>query len=180
MEEYNLNFNNIIDEDEFTKIYLEHYQRDINKINSFGIAKVKEILDGKSIGSIDAAYVGEPAVFVPMDYYCVINPEENAFTCGIGSCCGLVIFNGNDKFLMHISPKHSTDEILNLLGLLNLSNNGEVYIFPGNICEFGRGGNQIDYEHLSNKLESLNNKVYVRKFNSISGGVYLLDDKLII
>lgn len=177
MEKHNFDFNKIFDKGIYKK-YLESYQSDINVINSFGIAKTKEILEGKSI--IDENYIGETAIFVPMDYYCLINDEENAFTYGIGSCCGLVIFNGNSKFLMHISPKHSVDEILTLLESLNLSSNGEVYIFPGNACELGRGENQINYKLLANKLELLNNNVYVRKFNSISGGVYLLKDKLVI
>lgn len=179
MEKYNLDFNKIIDKKSI-KNYLENYQRDINTINLFGIAKAKETLDRKSIGVIDVTYIGETAIFVPMDYYCVINHEENAFTFGIGSCCGLVILNRNAKFLMHISPRHSTDEVLTLLKVLHLSDNGEVYIFPGNACEFGKSGNQVNYKQLANKLELLNNKVYVRKFSSMSGGVYLLNDKLII
>lgn len=50
-----------------------------------------------------------------MDYYSLIDNEENAFTYGIGSNCGLVIFNDDSKFLMHISTKNFANEIITLV-----------------------------------------------------------------
>ncbi len=173
---------------DFKKFNLDNTLKNEHKFNGetidiayqFGIAKTKVQLEEKSLECLDETYLKEVGIFVPMDYYSLTFSEDNVFTFGIGSCCGLVIFNGNYKFLMHISPKNGTDNILALLEELSILYDGEVYLFPGNACEYEKDGNKLDYIQLANKLESCNNNVYVKKFNSISGSIYLLNGKLII
>ena len=158
----------------------KEYVYDFDIVNQFGIAKKKEELDNNILRYVNDESIEKTAIFVPMDYYHVSNNDENMFTFGIGSCCGLFISNESISFLMHISPKFSAEKIFSLLKYLNLSNCGEVYIFPGSACQFGKGGNLFDYQQLANKLEFLNNNIYIRTFNSISGSVYFLENKLIV
>ncbi len=178
MYKYNFDFNRNIDKS--NEEYFKKFRENISKANKFGIIKNKMQLDSESIKCLGDEYSEVTGIFVPMDYYSLTFNEDNAFTFGIGSCCGLVIFNGNYKFLMHISPKYSFDNILALLSTLNILYNGDVYIFPGSACEYEKGGNKMDYNQLADKLKKFGNNVYIRKFNSISGSIYLLDGKLII
>ena len=113
-----------------------------------------------------------------MDNYCIVNDNQNMLTYGIGSCCGLVVRKGNTNFLMHISPINSADDILALLEFLGLNYESEIYIFPGSNCTYDGNNVKFDYNYLATKLNNKNN-VTLRKFNSMSGSVYLLDGKLI-
>ena len=178
MDKYNFDFNKIIDKS--NKKYFEKIKENLSKVTIFGIAKNKMQLDRESIKCLGEEYSKVTGIFVPMDYYSLTFNEDNAFTLGIGSCCGLVIFNGNFKFLMHISPKCSFDNILALLSTLNILYDGEAYIFPGSACEYEKNGNKMNYNQLANELKKFGNNVYIRKFNSISGSVYLLNGNLII
>ena len=178
MYKYNFDFDKIIDKS--NKEFFEKFKENLSIANAFGIAKNKMQLDRESIKYLGEEYSEVTGIFVPMDYYYLTFSEDNAFTFGIESCCGLVIFNKNYKFLMHMSPKYNVDNILALLNILNILYDGEVYIFPGCACEYGKGGNKINYNQLANELKKFGNNIYIRKFNSISGSVYLLDGKLII
>lgn len=55
-----------------------------------------------------------------------------------------------------------------------------MYILQKNVCEFGRGGNQLYYIQLANKLGLFNNNVNIRIFNSMSDSIYLLHNELVI
>ena len=110
MYKYNLNYDQNIDKS--NEEYFKKFRENLIKANVFGIAKNKMQLDEESIKCLGEKYSKVTGIFVPMDYYCLTLGEDNAFTFGIGSCVGLVIFNKNYKFLMHISPKYNVDNIL--------------------------------------------------------------------
>lgn len=146
----------------------------------FGFANERKTLDKSLLKNISEEYVGLIATYVPMDCYYLSSDFENIFTFGIASCCGLVIYSNNNRFLMHISPNCNSNQVLSLLDILNLSENSEVYIFPGSACIYEKNGNRFDYKKLANELRLLGNSVFIRIFKFYSGGIYFLGDNLFI
>ncbi len=158
---------------------MKNVKKKINAANHFRFFKHLTTITHAELGNIGDEYVGIQAHCVPMDNYCLVNDNQNMLTYGIGTCCGLVVRKGNTNFLMHISPINSADDILYLLEFLGLNTESEIYIFPGRNCIYDGKDIEFDYNELANKL-SINNNVTLRKFNSMSGSIYLLDGKLIL
>ena len=91
MDKYNLDFKKINLDNTYKKNEYKFNGEKIDNAYQFGIAKVKVKLEEKSLECLDESYLKETGIFVPMDYYSLTLSEDNVFTFGIESCCGLVV-----------------------------------------------------------------------------------------
>ncbi len=135
--------------------------------------KIKQELTEEILGKKLLQFVGEKAIMVWLDHYCLSIDNENMYTSGIASCCAIFIEKDNKTFLMHISPKSQAEDIFNLLAMLSINRNAHISIFLGPAYKVS--ASSFDYTKLIEKLKSpiLNNNIDVSQLSGEHGNIFV-------
>lgn len=133
--------------------------------------KIKYKLTKDILGDRLLQFVGEEAIEVGLDHYCLSIDNENMFTLGIASCCAIFVEKEYKTFLMHISPKSQAKDIFNLLSMLSLNRNAQISIFIGPSYKASETG--FDYIKLAKELEKLNNNVVITPIIGEHGNIFI-------
>lgn len=133
--------------------------------------KIKQKLTKEILGNELLQFVGEEAIEVGLDHYCLSIDNENMFTLGIASCCAIFVEKEYRTFLMHISPLSVAEDIFNLLSMLSLNRNAQISIFIGPAYKASETG--FDYIKLVEKLERLNNDVVITPIIGEHGNIFV-------
>ena len=120
-------------------------------------------------------YIDQDTYQVEMDGYHISKTNDNMFTYGIGSCSGLVVQKGQTTLLVHISPKRTTKEIINLLSFYKLDRDAIIHIFPGSSYKPEQSNfNLIELEQI---LKISNNVIY-SPFIDIVGNIFIYNNNI--
>ena len=163
-----MNINNI---DSLKYDFIE-LKEQMNSSNKFTPAKkeIKEELTEKILGNKLLQFVGEKAISVFMDHFCLSIDNENMFTQGVASCCAIFVEKDYKTFLMHISPIAQAEDIFNLLAYLSINRGAHISIFLGPAYEASDTG--FNYLELIEKLEVFKNSEVFKNnivINQLSG-----------